>query len=173
MKSQKGSAHVVVIVVLIVAVLSLLGFIFWQNFMRTTQDSKNTPSSKAQNVTRPAVSPTPQVLTANEASQLVQKTYSTYISERKSGKPVAESLSSIKANFTNSAYDTLLRSTDQEALTCAINYIPDSVTLVTTIDGTTATSNVTRITNSQTASAMIQVTTDISTGKISNVSCPS
>jgi cytoskeletal protein RodZ len=54
MKSQKGSAHVVVVIILVLALLGALGFIFWQNFMQkndtitktedkvaTKQESKN------------------------------------------------------------------------------------------------------------------------------------
>lgn len=41
--SQKGSAHAVIIVILVAALLGALGFIFWQNFMnKDTSDTNNT-----------------------------------------------------------------------------------------------------------------------------------
>ncbi len=40
MKKQQGSAHVVIVVVLVTALLGALGFIFWQNFM--SQDTEST-----------------------------------------------------------------------------------------------------------------------------------
>jgi hypothetical protein len=41
--SQKGSAHVVIIVILVIALLGTLGFVFWQNFIhKDTLDTSNT-----------------------------------------------------------------------------------------------------------------------------------
>jgi len=37
---QTGSAHVVIIIILVVAVLGLLGFVFWQNFIMKTPAEK-------------------------------------------------------------------------------------------------------------------------------------
>ncbi|MDX2776617.1 hypothetical protein PV379_04605 [Streptomyces caniscabiei] len=44
--SQKGSAHVVIIAILVVALLGTLGFVFWQNFMnKDTSDTNNSNDS--------------------------------------------------------------------------------------------------------------------------------
>ena len=42
MNKQKGSAHVAIVIVLIVALLGALGFIFWQNFIRNEPATKKT-----------------------------------------------------------------------------------------------------------------------------------
>jgi hypothetical protein len=39
--SQKGSTHVVIIVILVVALLGVLGFVFWQNFMQANTHNGN------------------------------------------------------------------------------------------------------------------------------------
>lgn len=48
--SQKGSVHVVVIVILILAIVGALGFVFWNNFMvkNTADTSQKPPASKAE-----------------------------------------------------------------------------------------------------------------------------
>jgi len=43
---QSGSAHVVIIVILIVALLGTLGFVFWKNYMDKKPVAKNSESSK-------------------------------------------------------------------------------------------------------------------------------
>lgn len=48
--SQKGSAHAVIIVILVVALLGTLGFIFWQNFIKPeTAQNTNSNTSKTEN----------------------------------------------------------------------------------------------------------------------------
>ncbi len=37
--SQKGSAHVVIVVILVVALLGVLGFVFWQNFINKSSST--------------------------------------------------------------------------------------------------------------------------------------
>ena len=44
--SQKGSAHVIVIVILVIALLSTLGFVFWQNFMNKDTTRTNNTTAK-------------------------------------------------------------------------------------------------------------------------------
>ncbi len=39
MKKQSGSAHVIIVIVLVIALLGSLGFIFWQNFVNKTTNS--------------------------------------------------------------------------------------------------------------------------------------
>src|SRR6476469_2643231 len=53
MKHQKGSIHVIIIAVLATALLGMLGFVFWQNFIHksspvtlSTAPSKKAESSK-------------------------------------------------------------------------------------------------------------------------------
>lgn len=50
--NQKGSAHVVIIVILVVALIGALGFVFWQNFMKNDTASnadKSVDTSKNEN----------------------------------------------------------------------------------------------------------------------------
>jgi type II secretory pathway pseudopilin PulG len=47
--SQNGSAHVVVIAILVVALLGALGFIFWQNFVNTQKTNKAAEETSRQN----------------------------------------------------------------------------------------------------------------------------
>jgi hypothetical protein len=42
--SQKGSTHVIIIVILVVALLGALGFVFWQNFMNKPAPANNETS---------------------------------------------------------------------------------------------------------------------------------
>jgi hypothetical protein len=55
---QKGSAHVVIIVILVIALLGTLGFVFWQNFINkksaeVTSDSKQTTNQPTEKVKDP------------------------------------------------------------------------------------------------------------------------
>lgn len=59
--SQKGSAHVVIIVILVIALLGALGFVFWQNFIDedishnadTSETTKNNQDTQTDNHTSP------------------------------------------------------------------------------------------------------------------------
>jgi Tfp pilus assembly protein PilE len=55
-KSQTGSAHVVIIIILVVAVLGLLGFVFWQNFIqkKDTTPAVTTTTKTADTTNSPA-----------------------------------------------------------------------------------------------------------------------
>jgi len=44
---QKGSAHVVIIVILVAVLLTVLGFVFWQNFIKKDGISQPTPVSNS------------------------------------------------------------------------------------------------------------------------------
>ena len=55
LKNQTGSAHVVIIIILIAAVLGLLGFVFWQNFAKPKD---NAASSAATSTTAKTTAPT-------------------------------------------------------------------------------------------------------------------
>lgn len=44
-KSQSGSAHLIIIIILVVALLGALGFVFWQNFVDKAADSATTNTS--------------------------------------------------------------------------------------------------------------------------------
>lgn len=39
-KSQQGSAHIIVIVILVIALLGTLGFVFWQNYVKVDDSGK-------------------------------------------------------------------------------------------------------------------------------------
>lgn len=43
--TQAGSAHIIIIIVLVVALLGTLGFVFWQNFINKTDSNKSTDTS--------------------------------------------------------------------------------------------------------------------------------
>jgi hypothetical protein len=47
---QSGSTHVIVIVILVIALLSVLGFVFWKNFIDKKPVVKNDESSKTKDV---------------------------------------------------------------------------------------------------------------------------
>lgn len=55
--TQKGSAHVVIVIVLVAALLGALGFIFWQNFMKEKPATDQTSTNKTET--------TPKLLTAS------------------------------------------------------------------------------------------------------------
>ncbi len=177
---HKGSAHVVVIIILVVALVGALGFVFYQNFIEKKEavkaDTTSTDADKTKNTpdrTTPSTDqPAPKVYTKSEADVLVADTYAKYIQSRQAGTSVQGALEGIKSNFTETAYTAIAGSTDVEGLTCAGNYVPDSVTLDTSVSGTTATSLVKRVFQGQTASVAITVTTDLSTLKITAVACP-
>lgn len=48
MQSQKGSAHVIIIVILVVALLCTLGFVFWQNFIKKDEPAKQADTTKTE-----------------------------------------------------------------------------------------------------------------------------
>lgn len=50
--SQKGSSHIVIIVILVVALLGALGFVFWQNFINKDPIVKEAETSKTQAQTK-------------------------------------------------------------------------------------------------------------------------
>lgn len=59
-RNQTGNAHVVIIIILVVALVGALGFVFWQNFMNksatnttaeTTQQQETTSATKADSKT--------------------------------------------------------------------------------------------------------------------------
>lgn len=60
MKSQKGSAHAIILVILVAALLGLLSFIFWQNFIheepastKTVEKVKTTKDKVSKKVSTP------------------------------------------------------------------------------------------------------------------------
>lgn len=48
MNKQQGSAHVAVVIVLVVALLGALGFIFWQNFIKKDDTTKQNATTSAE-----------------------------------------------------------------------------------------------------------------------------
>ena len=61
-QKQAGSAHVVIIVVIVAAVLGALGYVFWQNFINKdtseiTNDSKQTTTQSAETPANPVEQP--------------------------------------------------------------------------------------------------------------------
>ena len=171
MNKQKGSAQSVLIIVLVLALTTTLGWILWQNFIFQEPVKQQTElvvvDKKTDNKDDEI-----NVSSESDADKLVSETYATYINSRKTGNSVEDALKLIKSNFTDSEYDKLLNTKDREGLTCAVNYVPETVTVSTSTDGSTATSLVTRFTAGQTASSKITVTVDLTTLKINNVSCP-
>jgi len=41
--NQTGSAHLIIIITLVIALLGSLGFVFWQNFVQDKTDTKKQP----------------------------------------------------------------------------------------------------------------------------------
>ena len=61
-QKQAGSAHVVIIVVIVAAVLGALGYVFWQNFINKdtseiTNDSKQTTTQSGETPANPVEQP--------------------------------------------------------------------------------------------------------------------
>lgn len=50
---QTGSAHIVVIVALVLALIGTLGFVFWQNFMQSAKDSKTVQTHQNKSSEKP------------------------------------------------------------------------------------------------------------------------
>lgn len=46
MKKYSGSAHVIIIIVLVVALVGTLGFVFWQNFMKESPNTSSTTKTE-------------------------------------------------------------------------------------------------------------------------------
>jgi hypothetical protein len=57
-KYQKGSIHLVIIIVLIVALLGILGFVYWQNFLQPKSTTKSNNSTSTSTPTPQTNSPT-------------------------------------------------------------------------------------------------------------------
>jgi len=58
LSKQNGSTHIIVIVILVIALLGVLGFVFWQNFTKkdpvtTTSEQKKTTSQPVETVKDP------------------------------------------------------------------------------------------------------------------------
>ncbi len=176
---QHGSAMVVIVSVLVVALVAALGFIFWQNFLSTgdkgnSSATKTTTaesdSSKKSNTTDNT--PVAGLHTGSEANSLVASAYKKYIDSRKSGSSAEQALVAIRDSLSDNAYNELVAVKSTEAFTCAANYIPDAVTVNTVADNAAATSTVAREYQGQTATATISVVTDLTTLKITSVTCP-
>lgn len=73
--SQAGSAHIVIIVVLVVALVATLGFVFWQNFIQKKDDSAKTSTQTSQNkVTLPDMIEYPTTVLVKSAAETTQLT---------------------------------------------------------------------------------------------------
>jgi hypothetical protein len=46
--SQKGSAHIIVTIILVVMLLGVLGFVFWQNFVNKSTNTQPAPSTETE-----------------------------------------------------------------------------------------------------------------------------
>lgn len=56
MKKQSGSAHVIIVIILVVALIGALGFIFWQNFVAKKADTK----TSSEETSKPAAKEEPK-----------------------------------------------------------------------------------------------------------------
>lgn len=56
-KTQSGSTHIIIIIVLVVALLGVLGFVFWQNFLNnpTTKTATQAVNKDTTSISQPAV----------------------------------------------------------------------------------------------------------------------
>ena len=55
--SQQGSAHVIIIVVLVLGLLGALGYIFWQNFINSSDSKKQTDTTSLKSTIKEAAKP--------------------------------------------------------------------------------------------------------------------
>ena len=60
MNKEQGSAHIVVVAVLAVALVGALGYIFWNNFLQPKSEIKNVADTSASTTASPSVSPSPK-----------------------------------------------------------------------------------------------------------------
>lgn len=194
-QSEKG--NVIELVIIGVLALAIIGLLAWRfiggsttkdassvadnSASSTTQTADTTPASSSQ-ITKTdttsqqsSQSAEPDAsgkYSADQVTSHVQSTYATYIELRGRGDSIQESLQAVAGAFTEAEYATLKNMTGIEGLTCAANYVPESVQVTTTISGTVASSKVTRVMSGQTASAQIIVLSDLSTNTITSVQCP-
>jgi len=84
--SQKGSAHVIIVIILVLALLGALGFIFWQNFLNKDTDDSSTPAATSTG--------TDKTVTQDE------KTKQEYLLVSEWGVKIPESPSSNKIEYT-------------------------------------------------------------------------
>ena len=63
---NRGSAHAVIIIVLVVALLGTLGFVFWQNFIKKDDTAKTTDTTKQTNDNKTAESTTKKAETKTD-----------------------------------------------------------------------------------------------------------
>ena len=71
---QKGSAHIVIIVLLVVALLGALGFVFWQSFMKE-KDVNTTETSNSVDTSKDETKPKTDGLTYRNESIGIEFTY--------------------------------------------------------------------------------------------------
>ncbi len=65
-RNQSGSAHVVIIIILVVALLGTLGFVFWQNFL-APKDDKVTEQVTTQETTEAEITPEVDKIAASKS----------------------------------------------------------------------------------------------------------
>ena len=71
--SQKGDAHVVIIISLVVALVAIIGFVFWQNFMQKKDTISNKSSTSASSTLPDMIvyDPAVEVANATDTSKLI------------------------------------------------------------------------------------------------------
>lgn len=103
--TQQGSAHIIIVVTLVVALLATLGFVFWQNFI--DKDSSSTAdTSKTIDSTAGNYSETPAAATTNNQGYVVVKEWGVKFKSSISDKLEYKVYSSVGLS-SNTAYDAL------------------------------------------------------------------
>lgn len=101
-KSQSGSSHLIIIIILVVALLGTLGFVFWQNYYQT-KTTTQTKISNAKVVETNNSSSSSLPIDDGAAATFVKDFYISYIAVRQNGGDY-DSLA--KNSTTNAFYET-------------------------------------------------------------------
>ncbi len=121
MKSQKGSAHVVIIAVLVLTLIAALGWIFWQNFIYKEPTISNTEVVKVNQNTAIEEETSP----SQSPETRLQELYDKYLADTSTYKGA----SGIAA-FKQSGYiasDYVSENNSGEPLICGQEAYPDSI----------------------------------------------
>lgn len=180
--NQTGFSAVEVLLALIfVAIVAFIGvYIAHTNSNKTTTNTAKTTASSSKQVTMG--SQTPKLYTTQEAATFVQTTYNSYlsainnVSANNTQALGLVGLAAVKNNLTSNFYAQAAASQNGSLFSCAAQFLPSGYTVGTaSSNGTNATIPLT-ISNSDDGSTNttgMAVTVNLSSLKISAVTCPS
>ena len=119
-KSESGSAHLVLVIILVLIILGLLGFVFWQNVLHK-KVSSTTPSASTSKSTQPSVTSAISWKTFSDKLYGISFQYpSTWKVKVLNEQPLVNALPNLNVEVTNSDGDKIgqLETTFQGGQTC-------------------------------------------------------